>query len=191
MKKALKLVWMVLFALPMVAFTACGDDDKDDDDDNGGNGGTNTELFADYSPLVGKTRSQVINYMGNDPIYEVDGVTMGYYVDRNNVETVVAMFELDDVTSDRVLAVASTLDDDLNSVQVTRFLDGKYTSLGDSGTYYFYTNSSQTLMIAYDIDDNTVMYYDMAVFDEGSRAGGAEAIFNQIRQQARTARTAM
>lgn len=28
MKKAMKLVWMVLFALPMIAFTACGDDDE-------------------------------------------------------------------------------------------------------------------------------------------------------------------
>lgn len=50
MKKAMKFVWMVLFALPLLAVTSCGDDEPD--------GGIS---FNDYSDLIGKTSSDILD----------------------------------------------------------------------------------------------------------------------------------
>ena len=54
MKKAMKLVWMVLFALPLISLTACGDDDEITNDDGV------TINIKDYSDLLGKTRDEVM-----------------------------------------------------------------------------------------------------------------------------------
>ena len=50
MKKAMKLVWMVLAALPMIALTACGDDEPD-----------NGISFKDYSILLNEDRDDIVN----------------------------------------------------------------------------------------------------------------------------------
>lgn len=52
MKKVLKLAWMLLFALPLVTFTSCGDDDEP------GDGGIS---IKDYSDLLGQTRDDILD----------------------------------------------------------------------------------------------------------------------------------
>lgn len=61
MKKAMKLVWMVLFALPMISLTACGDDDDLIDDNTG-----ISINMKDYSDLLDKTRDDVMKKMNMD-----------------------------------------------------------------------------------------------------------------------------
>lgn len=55
MKKVMKLVWMVLIALPMISLTACGDDDE-----------LGTINMKDYSSLLDKTRDDVLKKMNMD-----------------------------------------------------------------------------------------------------------------------------
>lgn len=74
MKKAMKLVWMVLFALPMISLTACGEDDDLIDDETG-----TTINLKDYSDLLNKSKEDVMKRMDmkvtdsdEDGIYYVD-----------------------------------------------------------------------------------------------------------------------
>lgn len=56
MKKVLKLVWMVLFALPLISLTACGDEEETIVDAGG-----EEVVFKDYSDLLGKTMTDILN----------------------------------------------------------------------------------------------------------------------------------
>lgn len=81
MKKAMKLVWMVLFALPMIGLTACGDEDEPDP-------------FKQYDNLIDKTRSEVMKTVGaqisSEDLYGV------YYDNLNegNVKDLSVLFTL-------------------------------------------------------------------------------------------------
>ena len=70
----MKLVWMVLFALPMISLTACGDDDDLIDDETG-----TTINVKDYSDLLDKNRDDVMKRM-DMPVADSDEEGI-YYVD--------------------------------------------------------------------------------------------------------------
>lgn len=61
MKKAVKLVWMLLFALPVLSLTSCENDDEKDLVYN--NNGTGVD-FKQYQDLLNKTRDDVMKKMG-------------------------------------------------------------------------------------------------------------------------------
>ena len=66
----MKLVWMVLFALPMISLTACGDDDDLIDDETG-----TTINLKDYSDLLDKNRDDVMKRMDMQVTYsDEDGI---------------------------------------------------------------------------------------------------------------------
>lgn len=72
MKKAMKLVWAVLFALPLIAFTSCGDDDEPILDNEG-----DEITLTDYSDLLNKSREDIITKKMKDftPYYQdIDGI---------------------------------------------------------------------------------------------------------------------
>ena len=77
----MKLVWMVLFALPLISLTACGDDDEDND------------LFKDYSYLINKTRDDVKKNLGVAPAEE-DLESLVYENIQPNIPTLIAWFTL-------------------------------------------------------------------------------------------------
>lgn len=81
MKKAMKLVWMVLFALPMISLTACGDDDELKGDD-----GVTINL-KDYSDLLDKTKEDVMKKM-NIQVADEDNDGIYYENVAPNVEAV-------------------------------------------------------------------------------------------------------
>lgn len=85
MKKAMKLVWMVLFALPLISLTACGDDDEITNDDGV------TINIKDYSDLLGKTRDEVMKKM-NMEVAEADEEGIVYIDPENNVLAVGAYY---------------------------------------------------------------------------------------------------
>ena len=82
MKKAMKLVWMVLVALPMIAITSCSDDDKDEliTDD-----GVEVK-FEDYSKLLNKTLSDILDKEMKDfnPDVYSDGSGVFYNSEDDN-----------------------------------------------------------------------------------------------------------
>lgn len=80
MKKAMKLVWMVLFALPLISLTACGDDDLENED------GATVNL-KDYSDLLDKTQKDVMNKMDMD-VTDQDQYGLYYENVDKNVEEV-------------------------------------------------------------------------------------------------------
>lgn len=89
MKKAMKLVWMVLFALPLISLTACGDDDDDLVNDETGA----TVNIKDYSDLLDKSQKDVMNKMGID-VTEQNEFGLYYENVEKNVEEVDVLFTL-------------------------------------------------------------------------------------------------
>ena len=112
MKKALKLVWMVLFALPMISLTACGDDDDLVDNETGA-----TVNMKDYSDLLDKTKEDVSKKMGIE-VADQDEEGLYYVGISKNVLGVSVLYSFGEFDENNVL---KTYD---KSVMVDVILDG-------------------------------------------------------------------
>ena len=139
----MKLVWMVLAALPMIALTACGDDEPD-----------NGISFKDYSFLLDEDRQEILNkkMKGYEPVeedlygvyYESDAITsLG-----DNISEVNAYFTFWEETSYGYV----TYED---CVQVDVCLEG----FADSDMFNYLTNKyGKAQMIEDDEDEDYVGY---------------------------------
>lgn len=104
MKKAMKLVWAVLFALPVFSLVSCESDDNDG-------------LFKDYSYLVGKSLDDVIKDMGSDYLVGENGNGALYYElnsvpNVTNVDVFFTFFDYNElglITYDKAVEVDVTL----------------------------------------------------------------------------------
>lgn len=112
MKKALKLVWMVLFALPMISLTACGDDDDLVDNETGA-----TVNMKDYSDLLDKTKEDVSKKMGIE-VADQDEEGLYYVGISENVLGVSVLYSFGDFDENNVLKTYG------KSVMVDVILDG-------------------------------------------------------------------
>lgn len=120
MKKAIKLVWMVLFALPMVSLTACGDDDE------------NSAPFKEYDYLLGKTINQAVNDLPFEvSAQDVEGV---FYVGINyqgvaDLYVANSFGDKDDkgatIVYNEVVYVMENLMENVNYVDVANYLEDK------------------------------------------------------------------
>ena len=151
MKKAMKLVWMVLFALPMVAFTACGDDEPD-----------NGLKFKDYSELLNKDRKDIVDnkMKGMTPywsvtgalFYDNDGNDLGQYIDE-----VDCYFTWDDpetvtVPEDKCIWVDTEMSG-VNANDLFDYLSNKYgKATADSDDMDAYSFTKGNMYVWYDID---------------------------------------
>lgn len=152
MKKAMKLVWMVLFALPMVAFTACGDDDEPD----------NGLKFKDYSVLLDKTRKDIVDKEMKDYtpyetpagalFYDNDGNALGQYIDE-----VDCYFTWDDpfnvaVPEEKCVWVDTEMSG-VNAADLMNYLTDKYgKAAAENDDMDSYTFTKGNMYVWYDID---------------------------------------
>ena len=172
MKKAMKLVWMVLVALPMIAITSCS---KDDDDPE-------NALFKDYSTLIGKTRQGVIDYIGEDP-YSQDSEYQFFVFEEETIEydhvvSVTAMYDDEEGNVlDKVSNVGSVLDPALKNTSIQNYLNEKYDyEFVDEDGDYVYTKKDLYIFYTPATEDSfaTVLYIDSKAFSRAGEAGMLE-----------------
>lgn len=154
MKKAMKLVWMVLFALPMISLTACGDDDELENSD-----GVTINL-KDYSDLLDKSRNDVMDRMGIEVTDEdLDGI---YYEDVNDnvseVDVYYTFFEENEYGTEQRYEKSVMVEVDLvgwTYDQIFNFVSKKY---GNGAMYqgmFVVTKGDMYVWYEYDDSDNT------------------------------------
>lgn len=154
MKKAMKLVWMVLFALPMVAFTACGDEDEPD----------NGLKFKDYSVLLNKDRKDILEkqmkdctpyYQNLDGIfYDNDGNDLGQYI--NEVDCYFTFEDLEEnpsaVPEEKCVWVDTEMSG-VNAADLMNYLTDKYgKAAAENDDMDSYTFTKGNMYVWYDID---------------------------------------
>lgn len=174
---------MVLFALPLVGLTACGDDEPEDniDDEPGVEepGEVETYEFTDFSVLMGKTRQETIDFIGSQPaVAEMD--YLGFDVMENvkfeNVSSVFAWFSyFDENVLDNVVIVQSFLDLDADQKEIVNSLNRLYTFEGidEDGWYEFHHKKLIIYFIPVDEEgaiENQVQYINTDVKEMKTRS---------------------
>lgn len=185
----MRLAWMVMFALPLVMFTACGDDEPDGDDDQEIPEVPGDEddvpappqaTFTDFSVLLRMTGVQVINYMNTSPTDELsDYYVYGFEVNKGNVENVYAYFTDLDENADGEFIMFNTvqiadveLSEAVKSYEVQNLFNYLYVLVEvDEDGDYKYISEEQQMRILYMPEDNEVVYYNIAPADETNGAG--------------------
>lgn len=177
-KSFMKLVWMVMFALPLVMFTSCGDDKENDEPE------TQT-LFKDYSFLLRKTPSQVKSSMGTPDDADVEG--WYYEVNKDNVIDLYAFFtDLDEdeygeyEIYDTVQIVDVNLDEDVKSNDVQNLFNKKYDMLEvDEDGDYYYIAEKQKMGVVYSPSYNQVTYVNIE--DDYGKSINKKALKQHVR----------
>lgn len=173
MKKAMKLVWMVLFALPMLTLTACGDDDDELVDDNTG---TTVEL-KDYSDLIGKKYTEVLDKMGqNFDKDETNQYMIVYYdLDTNvsELDVFFTFFEPEDAPTlyDKAVFVNVEVSGFSNAYLLNRLqkLYGEGTAHEDEGeVWYTYEKDGKYILYEFDAanQEGEIAYFDKKEYDK-------------------------
>ena len=177
MKKTIKLVWMMLFALPFVAFTSCSDDD--DLEDN--NTGTKVEL-KDYSDLIGKKYNDVIKKMGGNYDTEASNQFQLVYINPDdNVTYLDALYTFYDEGTDGNYYPNSTTPYE-KCVQVdvnVKGFDGTYLinrlqdfygktqfDTDEEGTYAFWDKDGKYIIYEFVNGEGEITYIDKKEFDK-------------------------
>ena len=161
MKKSIKLLWMVLIALPMVSLTSCGDDEPE------------PVVFKDYSYLLGMSDYSVKKeFVGVTSTTITDDETFaGYYFatnsdNVNSVYTYFTYFDYDNtdtlITYGNVVVVDSYLSKSLKSGEIQNELGSKfkYNTYDTEDECYVYTDEKKNIEVWYYPEDNDVMYID-------------------------------
>lgn len=163
MKKAMKLVWMVLFALPIISLTSC-EDDKD-------------ELFKDYSNLLGKTRTQVLDIMNRPADQEAEAFYFENINDVPNVDEVDVYWTFYDYDSNGMVIFDKAVEVDtylvgLSAAEITNHLTDLYgkskvLSYEDEGDVWEEIRWEKgNKYIFFDSEDLAVSYVDKKEWDK-------------------------
>lgn len=162
MKKFLNIAWLVLFCLPVIAFTSCEKEDEE------------TALFKDYSVLMGKTRQKTIDYIGVQPV-DQDSEYQMFVVSKDNVDAVMTWYSyFDGVILDGVVVVESYITEEISDNAITNYLNSIYDYQGiDEDGWSVYIDKKKNLDINYLPEDHSVMYVDTKHLD-ASRATMAD-----------------
>ena len=178
MKKAIKLVWMVLFALPLISLTSCGDDD-----DPVNVGGIEVS-FKDYSYLIGKSRVEVQSDM-NLTISNQDQFGIYYDAETVNephigdVDVFFTVFQKDDNGNYILTEKASEIEVEVTGytqAQIFDYLGEKYgkPSMNEYGRYTF-EKGNLIVWFEWDEDDSIaeITYIDKKEWDKAYGTKGA------------------
>lgn len=119
-----------------------------------------TDLFADYSVLIGMTRSQVINKMGKEPDVSNDQSQSFFFFDNKGI-MIVSAYYTDFVNNfENVRSVVTMFDDTLTVEQITSYLKKKYHYYPEYSTdeELVFIPEGHTIEIYYMPNDKMVMY---------------------------------
>ena len=118
-----------------------------------------TDLFTDYSVLIGLTRKQVIEKIGKSPEYATDQ-SQAFFFDATDVTMVLVSYTDYVVDFNTVQAVMITLKDTMPTEEVSNYLKRKYNYFPEysSNEELAFISKGNEMAVYYHLKDNTVMY---------------------------------
>ena len=119
-----------------------------------------TDLFTDYSVLIGLSRSQVISKMGREPDSSNDESQSFFFFDKKGI-MIVSAYYTDFINNfDTVHSVVTMFDDTLTVEQITNYLKKKYPYLPEYSTEddLVFVPEGNRMVIYYQPKDKMIMY---------------------------------
>lgn len=119
-----------------------------------------TDLFTDYSILIGMTRSEVIGKMEREPDSSNDQSQSFFFFDKKGI-AIVSAYYTDFVNDyDNVHSVVTMFDDTMNETEITNYLKKKYPYYPEhsSDTELVFIPEGHLMEILYMPKDKMVMY---------------------------------
>lgn len=129
------------------------------------------DLFKDYSPLLGKTKDEVLSLMSETPYLNADAY-IAYFLDDEYIQSAWFYYTLDFVNySSTVQVIGLEVKNGANQVDIIDFLNKKYIFDADNSTdtYLTFLSYDMTLAVQYDLEYKTI-YYSLISFASEAKA---------------------
>lgn len=119
-----------------------------------------TDLFTDYSILIGMTRSQVVSKMGKEPDSSNEQSQSFFFFDNKGIMIVMAYYTDFVNDYDNVRSVVTMFDDTLTVEQITNYLKKKYPYYPEYSTddELVFVPEGHAMEIHYMPKDKMIMY---------------------------------
>lgn len=148
-----------------------------------------TDLFTDYSVLIGMTRSQVISRMGKEPDSANDQSQSFFFFDNKGI-MIVSAYYTDFVNNyDNVRSVVTMFDDTLTVEQITNYLKKKYPYYPEYSTdeELVFVPEGHAMEIYYMPKDKMIMYISTAsTTNAPAKRMTKAAVANQLKAKMQT-----
>ena len=120
-----------------------------------------SELFPDYSVLLGLTRTQVVARMEKEPDLNNEDQQSFFFYDNKGVKIVSAYYTDFVDHFDKVQSVATMFDDTLSEKEITEYLNKKYVYYPEYSTdeELVYIPAGHAMEILYRPADKMIMYF--------------------------------
>lgn len=148
-----------------------------------------TDLFTDYSVLIGMTRSQVISKMGKEPDSSNDQSQSFYFFDNKGIMIVSAYYTDFFNNYDNVRSVVTMFDDTLTVEQITNYLKKKYPYYPEYSTdeELVFVPDGHAIEIYYMPKDKMIMYISTAnTTNAPARTMTRAAVANKLKAKIQT-----
>ena len=119
------------------------------------------DLFTDYSPLLGKTQTEVKYIMKDYQLYLEDNSQLAYLIFDGKIDMVVCYYTFDFVnTYETSQAVITQLNEELDDDEVIGYLDENYIYMPNESTNAerIYLTSDGLVAFLYDVEYNQILY---------------------------------
>lgn len=148
-----------------------------------------TDLFTDYSVLIGMTRSQVISKMGKEPDSTNDQSQSFFFFDNKGI-MIVSAYYTDFVNNyDNVRSVVTMFDNTLTVEQITNYLKKKYPYYPEYSTdeELVFVPEGHAMEIYYMPKDKMIMYISTASStDAAAKSMSKAAVAKKLKANMRT-----
>lgn len=144
-----------------------------------------TDLFTDYSVLIGMTRSQVISKMGKAPDSSDDQSQNFFFFDKKGI-MIVSAYYTDFVNNyDNVRSVVTMFDDTLTVEQITNYLKKKYPFYPEYSTddELVFVPNGHAMEIYYTPKDKMIMYISTS---NSSKAVSKASVTAKLKSKAKS-----
>ena len=121
----------------------------------------NHDLFKDYSPLLGRTKDEVLSLMDGTPFRITDGY-ISYGLDDKYLDMVVFYYTLDFINySSTAQVIIMVVKNEANEYDIINYLNGKYVYMEKESTEAnrVYLTADGTLVVEYDLENKQIWYY--------------------------------
>lgn len=131
-----------------------------------------TDLFPDYSILIGMTRSEVLNKMVIEPILSDEKSQSWFFYDNKGVSMVSAYYTDFTTIFDNVQSVVTVLDETLSEEEITKYLKKKYPYYPEYSTSeeLVFVPEGHAMEIYYELKDRMIMYISTSKSSPASKA---------------------
>ena len=121
----------------------------------------NHDLFTDYSPLLGKTKDEILSLMDGTPYKNTDAyITYGLDDKYIGMVTFYYTWDFTNYSQTSLLIIASVKDTEKQD-EIIKYLNNKYLFMenASSDTIRIYLTSDGKIAIEYNLEYNQIWYY--------------------------------